>query len=166
MVQPEPLVNHYLICRSDDKLCALPLGHVVETMRALPIEALPAVPEFVLGASIVRDEVMPVVDAATLLGADGKKRKVMATQFVTLKLDAGQQSERHIALAVDAVLGVRALARDTSSDIAPLLTGAQQRLIDAVSVLDSQLLLVLQAAQLISDNVWQRLDESMKQATP
>ena len=163
MVQTEPLADPYLICRSDDKLCALPLRHVVETMRALPIEALPAVPEFVLGAAIVRDEVMPVVDASALLSADGKRRGA-ATRFITLKLGTDQAGERRIALAVDSVLGVRLLARDTPTGIAPLLVGAQQRLIDAVSLLDSQLLLVLQAAHLISDGVWQRLDESMKQA--
>jgi hypothetical protein len=55
------------------------------------------------------------------------------------------------------------LERNIASGIAPLLSDAQQRLIDAVAMLDSELLLVLQAAHLISDNVWQRLDESMKQ---
>lgn len=163
MAQTESLADPYLICRSDDKLCALPLHHVGETMRALSIEALPSMPEFVLGAAIVRDQVMPVVDATVLLSADGKRRG-LATRFVTLKLNTDQDSERRIALAVDGVLGVRMLARDTSSGIAPLLVGAQQRLVDAVSLLDSQLLLVLQAAHLISDSVWQRLDDSMKQA--
>jgi len=160
MVQNESLVDPYLICRSDDKLCALPLHHVAETMRALPIEALPAMPEFVLGAAIIRDQAMPVVDAAILLGT-GSKRRGTTARFVTIKLD-GQDGQRRIALVVDAVLGVRMLARDTSSGIAPLLVGAQQRLVDAVSLLDSQLLLVLQAAHLISDGVWQQLDANMK----
>jgi chemotaxis signal transduction protein len=132
-------------------------------MRALPIETLPAMPEFVLGAAIVRGEIMPVVDAAVLLSANGKRRG-MAVRFVTLNLGNERDGGRHIALAVDTVLGVRMLACNTSSGIAPLLTGAQQRLIDAVSQLDNQLLLVLQAAHLISDSVWQRLDESLKQA--
>src|SRR5579872_5164674 len=115
MVQTETLADPYLICRSGEKLCALPLHHVVETMRAQPIEILPAMPEFVLGAAIVRDEVMPVVDAATLLGADDKRHGA-ATHFITLKLGDGRKSERHIALAVDGVLGVRGLKRDTRSE--------------------------------------------------
>jgi purine-binding chemotaxis protein CheW len=162
MEQSETLVDPYLICRSDDKLCALPLRHVAETMRALPIEALPAMPEFLLGAAIVRGEVMPVVDAAALLSTDGKRRGLVS-RFITLKLGTEHDGDRRIALAVDAVLGVRMLERNIASGIAPLLSDAQQRLIDAVAMLDSELLLVLQAAHLISDNVWQRLDESMKQ---
>ena len=162
MPQHDTLADPYLICRSDTKLCALPLAHVVETMRALPVEALPGMPDFVLGASIVRDEVLPVVDASILLGADRTQGRKHAARFITLKLESAQTASRGIALAVDEVIGVRLLPRATGSGLAPLLSGAQQRLIDAVSLLDSQLLLILQAAQLISDDVWQRFNASQE----
>ena len=43
-------------------LAALPLEHVVETMRPLPVEPLGDAPRFILGLSIVRGEPIPVVD--------------------------------------------------------------------------------------------------------
>ena len=57
-----------LICRVHGRLCALPLWHVTETMRPLPIEVVAGTPHFVLGLAVIRGAPVPVVDAARLLG--------------------------------------------------------------------------------------------------
>jgi purine-binding chemotaxis protein CheW len=51
------------------RLCAVPLTHVIEIMRPLPVEPISDVPLFVQGVSIIRGIPTPVVDLGALLGA-------------------------------------------------------------------------------------------------
>lgn len=165
MALNDTLTNQFLICRSDSRLCALSLENVVETMRSLPIEFLPSAPDFVLGASIVRSQVLPVVHASALLGAQRQSGHPIHARFVTLRLGKDSNHERHIALAVDSVIGVRRLEPETAGEIVPLLSGASAKAIEAVTMLDAELLLVLQAARLIPDDVWQQLDDRLQKVT-
>jgi len=57
-----------LVCRVVELVCALPLEAVIETMRPLPIDALGAMPPFVLGVSVIRGAPVVVVDAGLLVG--------------------------------------------------------------------------------------------------
>ena len=85
-----------LLCRVGDLLCALPLEHVEETMRPMPVEAIAGLPSFVRGLAVVRGAPIPVVDAASLLSGDTSDA-TRATRFVTVKTGS-----RRIALMVDA----------------------------------------------------------------
>jgi purine-binding chemotaxis protein CheW len=122
-------------------------------MRPLPIEPLLGTPAFVLGLAIIRGFPTPVVDARQLLGSPASPtiRTVFASsaRFVSLKL-----GDRTAALAVDAVLDIRSLPKETLSDIAPLLRGGDAELVSLIGALDARLLLVLEAAQLVPDSVW------------
>ncbi|MET3131167.1 chemotaxis signal transduction protein [Oxalobacteraceae bacterium GrIS 1.11] len=51
-----------LLCRSQHRLRALPLLQVRESMRALPVEALPDMPPFMLGLAVIRGAALPVLD--------------------------------------------------------------------------------------------------------
>lgn len=164
MAQNETLTKQFLICRSDARLCALPLDHVGETMRSLPIDPMPGMPDFVLGASIVRDEVLPVVDISALLSGYSGRQDTRPARFVTLRLRSEQNAERRVVLAVDGVIGVRALEHATVAGIAPLLSDANARAVEAVTTLDAELLLVLRATHLIPDAVWQRINENLQKA--
>jgi len=125
-------------------LCALPIEHVVETMRPLPIEALSGAPQFVRGLAIIRGEPIPVVDAGRLVGCDaGEPRR-----FVTLEI-----GPRHVSLAVDEVLGVRSIAKDLR-DLPPLLGAVHADVISAIGALDGELLVVLHSAQIIPQESW------------
>jgi purine-binding chemotaxis protein CheW len=135
----------YLICRSDTRLCALPLASVAETMRPLPLEPLAAMPAFVLGVSVIRGAPVPVVDAAALLGTG---TSVSPQRVVTLKV-----GERHVGLAVDGVIGVHVIPAATLDDVPPLLRETDD-VVSAISTLDSRLLLVLQGACIVPDTVW------------
>jgi purine-binding chemotaxis protein CheW len=139
-----------LLCRVGDLLCALPLEHVEEAMRPLPVEAIAGVPDFVRGLAVVRGVPIPVVDAATLLSGDASH----PTRFVTVK-----SGSRRIALAVDAVVGVREIPRG-SLDALPLLfqNAAALDAISAVGTLDADLLLVLRSTRLIPEECWAALD--------
>src|ERR1700730_16243911 len=131
-----------LICRVQTRLCALPLEHVVETLRPLPVEPVAGGPPFVLGLAVIRGAPLPVVDSARLLGADDAR----AGRFVTV--NAGN---RRVALAVDCVLGVRAVAPESLHALPPLLHQADTDVIAAIGLLDAELLLVLRSARLLPD---------------
>ena len=139
-----------LLCRVRGRVCALPLAHVVEIMRPLPIEILGGAPAFVCGASVVRGRPIPVVDPGVLLGTTDPPAP---TRFVTVRAGG-----RHVALAVESVLGVRALTTDTMGDVPSLLRDAQADVVAAMGTLDAQLLLVLQTARLVPESVWRTLE--------
>ena len=141
-----------LLCRVRRRVCALPLAHVVEIMRPLPIEILGGAPSFVCGASVVRGRPIPVVDPGVLLGTNDPPAP---TRFVTV-----QAGGRHVALAVESVLGVRALTTDTVGDVPSLLRDAQADVVAAMGTLDAQLLLVLQTARLVPESVWRTLERA------
>jgi purine-binding chemotaxis protein CheW len=124
----------------------LPLDHVVETMRPLPIESLPGAPPFVRGVSMLRGVPVPVVDAGALLGtADGAQ----PTRFVSMR--AGP---RRVVLAVEEVLGVRDLPAAALQDLPPLLGAAGAGVISAIGALDAAFLLVVEAARIVPEATW------------
>ena len=45
-----------LVSRVATRLCALPVGAVIETMRRLPVEPIAGAPAFIAGLAIVRGE--------------------------------------------------------------------------------------------------------------
>ena len=141
-----------LVCRVAARLCAIPLAHVVEVMRPLPVEPLPGAPSFVRGAAIIRGLPVPVVDLASLLTPSGQA----PARFVTVK--AG--GDRIVALAVDEILGVRTLPAAAAQEIPPLLQQASSEVVSAVGILDAQLLLVLTTFRLLPESVWDALAAS------
>jgi purine-binding chemotaxis protein CheW len=131
-----------LICRVRKRLCALPLEHVIETLRPLPIEPVAGAPSVVLGLAVIRGIPLPVVDAGRLFGEEGSQPE----RFVTLVVGA-----RRIALAVDSVLGVRTVMQDSLHALPPLLREADDDVITAIGLLDAELLLVLRTARLLPE---------------
>jgi purine-binding chemotaxis protein CheW len=132
-------------------MCALPIAHVEETMRPLPIERLANMPAYVLGLSIVRGFPLPVIDAGQLLS--GTPKGLDPQRFVTIKVGA-----RRAVLAVDAVIGIRVLASTSTQDLPPLLHDSAADVVEAITAVDADLLFVLRSARLVPDSVWVALD--------
>lgn len=133
-----------MICRVGGAICALPIESTVETFRPLATEAVFGAPPFVLGLAIVRGQPMPVVDLARLIGgAAGRPARFIVVNTGT----------RQVALAVDAVLGVREIAAAQTKGLPPLIEDANAPAIAAVGALDRELLLVLQTARLLPEGV-------------
>jgi purine-binding chemotaxis protein CheW len=135
----------WLLCRQGGSRIALPAAQVLETMRPLPTDAVPEMPPFVLGLAVVRGSAVPVVDAGTLLGRVGDT----VGRWVTVSL-----GERRVALAVESVEGVQRLPSGTLERLPPLLRGASERVVAAVQALDGQLLVVLEAGRLFTEDAW------------
>lgn len=144
-------VTRLLICRVGTKVCGLPIEHVVETMRPLPIEPVPHLPAFISGVAMIRGQPTPIVDARELLS--GAPATSPAQRFVALDLQA-----RSAVLAVDAVLGVRSVEAAALRELPGLLRGASGSAhLAALGTLDSELLLVLEHMRLVPDSAWQVL---------
>jgi purine-binding chemotaxis protein CheW len=138
-------VAQSLVCRVGDVLCALPLAHVGETMRTLPVDALAGVPAFVRGLAIVRGRPTPVIDAGALLLETGGS----ARRFVTVSPD-----DRPFMLAVDAVVGVMTLPAEVASTLPSVLQSPRLAAVVATTTLDGQLLLMLEHARLVPEAIW------------
>jgi purine-binding chemotaxis protein CheW len=138
-----------LIVEAGDRTCAIPIVHVAETMRPLPIAPVAGVPPFLLGLSVIRGAPVPTVD---LLSVIGSERAETVSRFVVLRLD-----ERRVALAVGGVVGLRELESSDLEGMPPLLRGARTDVVEAVGVLDSALLFVLRAARIVPEDLWQSL---------
>jgi purine-binding chemotaxis protein CheW len=135
----------FLLFQVRQHLCGLPLAHVVEIMRPLPVEAIDGAPPGVQGVSVIRGAPLPVLDLGVLLGGDAAP----ATRFVTVRAGA-----RQVALAVTSVVGPRSLAGEHLRDIPPLLREANAKGVAAIGALDAELLTVLNSGHLVPESVW------------
>lgn len=140
-----------LIIRVGSQLCALPVEHVAETMRPQSVRAIAGAPSFVHGTAVIRGLPVPVVDAASILG-DGTSSS-HATRFVSLKT-----ADRHIALAVDQVVGVTQVDRTSLSDLPPLLAAANEHAVSAIGILDGELFIMLSSGKLVPEDVWTAIE--------
>lgn len=142
-----------LVTRVGGFACALPIAHVIETMRPLPVEPIGSASDGALalvdGVAMIRGAAVPVVDVRKLLGVPG----AAATRFVIVRA-----AERRVALAVDAVLEVRRIEAAALPSLPPLLRSAQRELISAIGALDNELLVVLDSARVLPDDSWRAID--------
>jgi purine-binding chemotaxis protein CheW len=130
--------------------------HVQETMRPLPTQLLAAAPDFVIGVALIRGAAVPVVDVGALLGETGEPN---VTRFVTLRI-----GERSIALAVEAVLGIRELDSTSPQQLPPLLRDASSEVLSALDTLDTELLTLLKRARILTEPVLRALELSERTA--
>jgi purine-binding chemotaxis protein CheW len=137
-----------LLVQADRLTCALPLRAVSEIMRALPLRALGGLPPYVRGASIIRGQATPVVDLAVLLGGQDLSAP---SRYVVLV------GGSPVALAVDAVLGVRALSRESLGGLPRLLRDFGSQHVHSLGSLDGELVPVLASTIVLPDDTWQRV---------
>lgn len=143
--------NLTLAIRVGERVCAVPISDVVEIMRPLPIEAWNGAPDVVRGLSIIRGVPIPVVDLGALLGVSSN---CVSTRFVAIR--AGQ---RRVALAVDAVLGIREFSPALRTQMPPLLFDACTELVEAIGASDTELFVVLKACSVVPEAIWDTLSQ-------
>jgi purine-binding chemotaxis protein CheW len=134
----------WLICRAGTQLCALPIEHVIEIMRGLPVEPVAGAPSYVRGLSVIRGAPAPVIDIGLLVG----DLAIETARLVTIRLGT-----RIIALAVQSVLGISALEGEAFEQLPPLLRDAATEMVDAIGVRDDELLFLLRTARLVPEDV-------------
>ena len=133
-------------------MCALPVALVVETMRPLPVSPIAGAPPAVLGVSMIRGVPTVVVAIARLLS------EVVPPpgRFITIRLGG----ERTIALAVDAVIGIRTLCDSELHPLPPLL--GDTAAIGNLAALDAELVYALRTGQLVPDELVDRVAQETR----
>ncbi len=131
-----------LLFRVQSRLCALPITHVVETMRPLPIDPLAGAPVAVKGLARIRGVPVAVVAVADLLEINEE----LPTRFVTVR-----SGEYHVALAVGAVLGVHRISAASLRELPPLLRDTAHQAVSTIGMADTEMILVLNAARLVPE---------------
>jgi purine-binding chemotaxis protein CheW len=139
----------WLLCRAGTLLCAVPLEHVIEILRVLPIEAVAGAPPYVRGLCIIRGAAVPVVDTGLLVG----DQATQSERLVTIRTGS-----RTIALAVETVAGIWAIGAEALKEAPPLLRAAAHEAIAAIGTLDAELLFLLRAARIVPQELLDRLD--------
>ena len=99
------------------------------------------------GVAVIRGSAIPVVDLQILLG---DSKKAIPDRFVTLRV-----GKRHLALAVEGVLGIRHVPDSVFHGLPPLLRGSETPWVDSLGALDSELFVLLQASRILPDDLWQ-----------
>lgn len=114
---------------------AVPIAHVVETLRPRPLHALRASPDFVRGLAVLRGELTPVVDLHALVHG---RPSTATTRLVLVRV-----ATRRVALAVDVVVGVASLdvpsvegLPDACGPVARAIAAARSKALDLVLLLD------------------------------
>jgi purine-binding chemotaxis protein CheW len=127
-----------LIAKVGALTCAIPIAHVVETMRPLPVEPLGHGAAYVCGVALIRGVPTVVIDTAKLLATTSTGTQ----RFVIVRL-----ADRKAALMVDAVIDIRSLGG--LGALPPLVASASGDTIRAIGAIDAGLIVVLEAARLV-----------------
>ncbi len=141
--------NVSLLCRVGTLLCALPLEHVAETMRPMPVENIPGAPEYIVGMSVVRGAALPVVSLAHLFAGDSAD----AGRLVVLG-----HGNRRVGVLVDEVVGVRSLPPEIFHRLPPLLRDAASRAVAEIGTLDGEFMVALAAARSVPEDVFRQVE--------
>jgi purine-binding chemotaxis protein CheW len=129
--------------------CALPAHDVAEIMRPQPVSPVASAPAFVDGLAVIRGSPVPVLSLARLLDPGSQEQ---AARLIIVRIGS-----RSVALAVAAVSGMKAVPGGRLSDLPPLLSAAGAAAVTSLALLDHELILVLELARILSDELWAEL---------
>lgn len=144
----EGQVRPSLLCVAGSSICALPLEHVIEAARPMPIEPLAGAPSFIAGFSIIRGTPIPVVSVDLLLGGSkgGYERLVVV-----------RAGKRRAGLLFQGVIGTRSLSGNVFAGLPPLLSTGS-RAVAEMGALDGELVTLLDATKIVPDDVFAMLE--------
>ena len=138
-----------LLIQVRQRFCALSLTSLREVMRPLSVSPLPDMPDFMIGVARIRGRPVPVADAGALIGLP---ENPAFTRFVTLNADG------EVALAVEAVVGVRSVDPGMFQGLPPLLRDARRDTISALATLDAELLSLLEIGRSVTDQLLEPIE--------
>jgi purine-binding chemotaxis protein CheW len=134
-------------------MCAIPVAHVVETLRPLPVEPMGTGPRFIRGVSIIRGVPTVVIDTAAVLGTTSST----PARFVVVRV-----GERRVALTFDEVLDIRRIDSTAFADLPPLVRAVTADAVAAITTADAELLVLLETSRVIPSDTWVRLDAEVR----
>jgi purine-binding chemotaxis protein CheW len=123
------------------------MEQTIEVMRALPLERLTGMPQYICGLSVIRGEPVPVVHLGLLLG----QQTAAYERLVLIKLASGR-----VAMGIDSVVSTNALAA-TTGQLPPLILEAGDDRITGIGTSGTELIFFLRTARLVPDDVLSRI---------
>ena len=148
---PRPVDGWSLVFRAGSRLYAMPLESVVEVMPVPRYRFVLGAPAFVLGVTVLRGEVAPVVDLSRLVSGEASE----PTRAIVLRV-----GQRLVTVVVEGIDSCVALPGSELRSMPPLLSGADSGAAE-LRLLDGQLLVVLEAARLLSESLQASLMQGM-----
>jgi purine-binding chemotaxis protein CheW len=139
--ETDSATEFWLLCRAGSHCFALPMPHVIEIMRMLPIKSLVGAPPQVRGICMIRGAPVPVIDAGLLFDEQGAR----CERLVTVRT-----GDRTIAFATEAVLAVEKIRGQALEELPPLLSNIGG--LEAITALDEELVFFLRTARIIPDD--------------
>ena len=133
-----------LLVRVGTLMCGLPMEHLSETCRPLPVKAMKSTLPYVRGVTVIRSAPAPVISLSTLLWG----QPASATRFVVLRTGQGR-----VVLEVEEVVGVASIPSERLVDSPRVLGEAIREHVTALAEVDGELLAVLASAHLVSDDL-------------
>jgi len=140
-----PVHNQYILFALEDAQFALPLSSALEIGHRPEITPLPNLPEWVLGISNIRGEIISLVNLKVFLeipstGATGERR------FIII-----HNEEMKVGLIVDRIKGILSLDRiDSEIQNSPYREGEVAKYIQGVAVSGKNLMNILDIGRLLS----------------
>jgi len=93
--------KHYVVFRIDQQHYALPLDHVIRTVRMVAVTPVPDMPHSMLGLISMAGQMLPVIDLGRLLGQAGNNPELQDILLIV------QIQDQTVAVIVDEVLNIK-----------------------------------------------------------
>lgn len=140
-------IDKHIVVQIGDITFGIPMGNIHEIQRVPKITFLPGVPDWVLGVTNLRGDVVSVVDLRQLLDLPTSESKVVSRRLV---MTHSLVDELATGLIVDRVIGIRNLRQEqviktsapVNAQIARYLTGMVELEERLVTLLDIDKLLL------------------------
>ena len=120
-------MNHCLVFTLDELLYGVRLSVVVRVVRAVRITPLPKAPSIVIGVINLGGRIIPVVNIRRRFHLPERELE-LSDQFIVATIRKGnayKDGSRLLALAVDAVVGVRDLSAQAMTASETILPGLE-----------------------------------------
>lgn len=137
----EQYIRFYL----DDILLAIPLSSALEIGQRPIITPLPNLPEWILGVSNIRGEIISIVDLKAFFGL-GSQHVNRDRRFITVR-----NKEMKVGLVVDRILGIYSPNQsEVQLQDSPYKAGDLSMYIVGIMIVDDQLLNILDVDHLLT----------------
>ena len=120
-------MNHCVVFTLDERFYGVRLSVVARVLRAVEITPLPKAPPIVIGVINLGGRIIPVVNIRRRFQLPERELELSDQFIVAMALgrDAHEDGGRLLALAVDAVVGVRDLSTKVTTAAETILPGLE-----------------------------------------
>jgi purine-binding chemotaxis protein CheW len=141
----EDVTEQHVIFTLDNTAYSLPLSHITEIGRPLPITPLPNVPAWALGVSNLRGDIISVVDLRAFLG----KSPLVSKRDCRMIVVRSRREDITTALLVDHVREIRRLVSEKITLPTALIEDLSASYMHGVYEHDGRLLVLLEPERLM-----------------